>query len=337
MAARWVEVLGDHPEREAILSTLSHSLCETTAASYGNHWSRFVRWCEEQRDQPNPLPASTSTVLRWLAADVCARNTVLASSLQPYLSSLNRVHRDLDFDEPAIGHLVQQFRRGLAHRQADQGRDAERVYLPPPVVERALVWALALDLSCVTARGRQHFRAPVATVLTFCLFARGATGSAMDSGHVRRSEVGVTITLDREKGKRTRTRARTFTIPPGAIPGLEELLAKWESFRGEVPSDVSYWRLPGERARRFPPSAIDGWLRAILDHLDARPPPGELWSGHSLRKGAASGAAAEGVSLERICYCGNWSVRSKSVHDYVDPTCPQTAACRRFFGWLRPS
>ena len=337
MAARWAEVLGDHPERAAILSTLSHSLCETTAASYGNHWSRFVRWCEEQRDQPNPLPASTSTVLRWLAADVCARNTVLASSLQPYLSSLNRVHRDLDFDEPAIGHLVQQFRRGLAHRQADQGRDAERVYLPPPVVERVLVWALALDLSCVTARGRQNFRAAVATVLTFCLFARGATGSAMDSGHVRRSEVGVTITLDREKGKRTRTRARTFTIPPGAIPGLEELLAKWESFRGEVPSDVSYWRLPGERARCFPPSAIDGWLRAILDHLDARPPPGELWSGHSLRKGAASGAAAKDVALHRITFLGGWSIQAKTVFDYIDPTCPLTPACVRFFGWLRSS
>ena len=155
MAARWAEVLGDHPEREAILSTLSHSLCETTAASYGNHWSRFVRWCEQQRDRPNPLPASTSTVLRWLASDVCARDTVLASSLQPYLSSLNRVHRDLDFDEPALGHLVQQYRRGLAHRQADQGREAQRVYLPPPVVERVLECrapaAMRLHARCCSA------------------------------------------------------------------------------------------------------------------------------------------------------------------------------------------
>ena len=70
-------------------------------------------------------------MLRWLAADVTASDRVRAGSLQPYLSAINRVHRDMDEQEPALGHLVQQYRRGLAHRQADAGRGARRVYLPP--------------------------------------------------------------------------------------------------------------------------------------------------------------------------------------------------------------
>jgi hypothetical protein len=31
---------------------------------------------------------------------------------------------------------------------------------------------------------------------------------------------------------------------------------------------------------------------------------------------------------------GGWSIRSAAVHDYIDATCPDTPAARRFFGWL---
>ena len=66
-------------------------------------------------------------------------------------------------------------------------------------------------------------------------------------------------------------------------------------------------------------------------------PAGEAWTGHSLRKGAASGAGAIDVALFRICFMGGWSIRSAAVHDYIDATCPDTPAARRFFGWLRPA
>lgn len=337
MAARWAATLGDAPEFEAIMRTLSSSLTGTTADNYGAHWARFVKWCERQPDQPSPLPASTATVLRWLAGEVTARNTVRAGSLQPYLSALNRIHTDLDLEPPARGHLVRQYRRGLAHQQGSGGRTARRVYLPPPVVEQVLQWALRLDLRVATATARSAFRAAVATVFTFAFFARGATGSALRDSHVRRSVAGLTVTLEAEKGKAQSWDSRTITLPPGAVPGLAELLGKWESFRGRCKGRDSYYALQWERRRVFPASQIDGWLREILAHLDVQPPAGELWSGHSLRKGAASGAAALGVSLDRICWCGGWSVHSRAVHDYIDPTCPLTPACRRFFVWLRPT
>ena len=95
----------------------------------------------------------------------------------------------------------------------------------------------------------------------------------------------------------------------------------------------SYFSLPHERAA-LRADQIDAWLGSILGHLGERAPAGETWSGHSLRKGAASGAGALDVALFRICYMGGWSIRSAAVHDYIDATCPDTPAARRFFGWL---
>ena len=340
MAARWADVIDDTPERGEIIATLSSSLETSTAEVYSRHWSNFVAWCESQVNPPCALPATTGTVLRWLVS-VTKGGKVRAGSLQPYLSALNRVHRDLNLEEPALGHLIQQYRRGRAHQQTDAGRAARRVYLPPPVVEGVLLWALALEIpaddrSKTSKRLRSAFRAAVATVFTFCFFARGGTGALLCVKDVRRSAAGVTVTLAKEKGKKTAWDARTITLPPGAIPGLEELLAKWEDFRGPRTAGDCYYALPSERARPRA-TAIDTWLREILAHLDYEPPAGELWSGHSVRKGAASGAGSRGVSIDRICFLGGWSVHGKAVHDYIDPTCPDSAAGRRFFGWLRPA
>jgi predicted nucleic acid-binding protein len=335
IARRWTEILGDCAERDHIVHVMSHALTETTGSSYGRHFANFASWCADQPDRPPPLPATTQTVLRWLDADVCAGGKVQAQSLQPYLSAINAVHEDLDYDKPALGHAVRRYRRGIAHLRTASGRGAQRVYLPPAVVSQLLDWALSLDLSRASRGEIRSFRAAVAVVFTFSFFARGATGSRLLDAHVRRSVAGVTVTLAHEKGRATASEARTVTLPPGSIPGLEQLLERWEAFRGPVKPGTSYYALPGEKRRTFTAGFIDSWTRESLAQLDVQAPAGEKWSGHSLRKGAASGAAAIDVALHRICYMGGWSIHSRVVHDYIDPTCPASAACRRFYGWLR--
>ena len=184
------------------------------------------------------------------------------------------------------------------------------------------------------AKMRQLFRAAVGVVLTFCIFCRGDTGTALRVGDVRRSAAGITVTLDHEKGKRVEGTARTITFPPDAIPGLEPLLARWEALRGETSAESPYLAFAHERRQTFPSTRMDAWLQLILGHLGEQAPEGEAWSGHSLRKGAASGAGAIDIALFRICFMGGWSIKSRAVFDYIDATCPNTPACRRFFGWL---
>ena len=75
---------------------------------------------------------------------------------------------------------------------------------------------------------------------------------------------------------------------------------------------------------------------STLRCVNAVPPSGESWTSHSLRKGAASAAAAIGVVLDRICHFGGWSIHSGVVHDYIDPACPASDAAYAFFGWLLP-
>ena len=128
--------------------------------------------------------------------------------------------------------------------------------------------------------------------------------------------------------------SRVLTLDLTRLPGLDDLLRLWEEVRGPVPDHASYYALPGETG--FPASQVDTWLKMALDHLGAPPPAGETWSGHSLRIGAASAADAAGVTLRRICWMGGWSSQSSAVKDYIDPTCPDSTAGRRYFGWLLP-
>lgn len=335
--------LGAAAQTDAIVNTITAALAPTTQEAYGSHFARFVRFCDSEPDRPSALPATTGTVLRWLSGDVCARGSVKAASLQPYLSAVNAAHDDLGFQKPALGHLVARFRSGLAHLQNSAGRDAERVLLPAPIVQTAHDWALGLDLASASARQLSAFRAAVATVLNYCFFARGATGSALCCGDVRRTNDALLITLAREKGKAKNQRSRVLSMPLGSVRGLDDLLKKWELFRGACADNESFFVLPAERSAatklrpiRFASTSIDRWVHEILDHLDLQPPPGDKWSGHSERKGAASAAAAIGVSLNRICWCGGWSIQSSTVHDYIDPTCPPSQAAKRYFGWLRP-
>ena len=69
------------------------------------------------------------------------------------------------------------------------------------------------------------------------------------------------------------------------------------------------------------------------------------WSGHSLRKGAASAASAIGVSLDRVCFIGGWKIKPRSMTTSTPPARPRRpgggssdGCCRRqrrreHFGW----
>ena len=326
---------GEVPEAARIAEVMGSALAQSTAESYSAKFVRFAEWCEEQADRPCPLPATTDTVLRWLGGDLCAGDRVKAKSLQQYLSAINTIHADLELREPAVGRRVRRFRQGLGHLQA-AGRGAARTYVPAHVIERALECALAMtDVELATTRGKRLLRALTATVFTFTFFARGGSGAALRASDVRWSDAGLHVTLGKEKTMHCKTVSRVLTLVVDRIPGLERLLRRWESVRGPTRRGVSYYALPGETD--FPSTQVDAWFKDVLDHVGARSPAGETWSGHSLRIGAASAADAAGVSLRRICWMGGWSSQSSAVKDYIDPTCPDSAAGRRFFGWLLPT
>ena len=323
---------GKSSEADRIGEIFGAALTAGTTETYSRHFLRFARFCEERG--LCPLPASTNTVLKWLAGDVCSGDRVQAKSLQPYLSAINTLHADCEFAEPAVGRRIRRFKQGLGHLLA-RGREADRTYAPADVVSRAHEVGMALsDKQLRTDAGRKLLQAIVATVFTFTFFARGGSGAALRAKDVRPSEAGLHVTLGKEKTRYSAAVSRVVTLDWERIPGLRELLLRWEAVRGEVKASASYYALPGQSS--FPSTQVDTWFKLVLDHLGATPPQGETWSGHSLRKGAASAANAIGVSLAKICHVGGWSVKASTVHDYIDPTCPSSDAGRRYFGWMLP-
>jgi hypothetical protein len=323
---------GDSPEAERLGDIFDAALTAGTTEVYSRHFLRFARYCEERG--LCPLPASTTTVLKWLGGDVCRGQRVQAKSLQPYLSAINTLHADCEFEEPAVGRRIRRFKQGLGHLMA-RGRGAARTYAPATVVERAREAAMAMsEKQLRTPSGRKLLQALVATVFTFVFFARGGSGAALRAGDVRPSDAGLQVTLGKEKTRYSEAVSRVVTLDWERIPGLRELLLRWEAVRGEVKASASYYALPGQSS--FPSTQVDAWVKLTLDHVGATPPRGETWSGHSLRKGAASAANAIGVSLAKICHVGGWSVKASTVHDYIDPTCPSSDAARRYFGWMLP-
>ena len=323
---------GDVPEAQRLSEIFGAALTACTTENYSRHFVRFTEYCEKRG--LCPLPATTSTVLRWLAGDVCKADKVQAQSLQPYLSALNTIHADCEYPEPAVGRRIRRFRQGLGHNLAKK-RKAARTYVPARIIDEAHELGLSLTRAQLrTKAGRELLQAIVATVFTFVFFARGGSGAALRVQDVRRSDAGLHVTLAKEKTRHSAAVSRVVTLDSERIPGLDQLLRRWETVRGKGQERRSYYALPGQRS--FPATQVDKWFKKVLDHLGASPPAGETWSGHSLRKGAASAANAIGVSLAKICHVGGLSVKAKTIFDYIDPTCPAAPAGRRYYGWLLP-
>jgi integrase/recombinase XerD len=324
--------MGDVPEAARVAEVMAAALTDGTIETYSRHFIRFATWCEQR--SLCPLPASTDTVLRWLAGDVCSGSRVQAKSLKVYLAAINTLHSDLEMERPAVGRRIQRFKAGLA-KVASRTRGAARTYVPAWVVERAHLHGLAMtDVELATDAGRRRLQAIVATVFTYCFVARGGSGTALLACDVRFSDAGLHVTLGVEKTRHAASVSRVLTLDISRIPGLEQLLRRWEAVRGPLPDGYSYYALPGQR--NFPTTQVDAWLKEVLDHLGVQAPAGEAWTGHSLRIGAASAMDAAGVSMRRICHMGGWASQSSAVKDYIDPTCPSSDAGRRYFAWLLP-
>jgi hypothetical protein len=55
-----------------------------------------------------------------------------------------------------------------------------------------------------------------------------------------------------------------------------------------------------------------------------------------LRHMAASSQSAIGVSDARIMHLQNWSSMKVALATYIDPLCPVTEGCYRWYGWMLP-
>ena len=343
--------LGTSEDADMAIRLTTQHLDQSTYASYGSKWMQFVYYCTQHDPPLSYLPATIGTCVLFAASLARRLNkhglpAIKPETSQPYFSAINKVHTDvLGWEQgPAQGPLLAALRSGWQHyRSAEYPGSVvdQRIALPAEVA------LCALDVAHDALLGGSSsslidIRADVFTFFGFLLMGRADTDANLALDDVAVDADFITVRLRREKGRRHNATRRVMRFPVAKLPKIAAALQAWIALQRKAnvappSSDGSFWRLKTDPPR-FSPSAEVGtrWLLTSCRRHGFAPPPGFAWSSHSLRKGAASAASALLVPLGTICYVGGWSIKSRVVHDYIDPTVAPSPAGRVFFGWCLP-
>lgn len=309
------------------------------------------------------FPATTDTVIEYLG-ELIDRGNISAESTRVHLSAISCRHTDLgqvspctDDGEPCSSsgdgyHLdIKKVLEGMAKGQAaavDPRAPAPyKSYLPASVAGQALDAGLALahqyrgNLSLLLSAhaDAERLRGLVFLAFNFADFGRSDSHHSMLVDDVELLGNGdLFFSFRKVKGRGGKLLADDYLWPAHSCPALLELLSYWLKFRRlceSLPHDSPrMWRLPWE-SKKFTSSRLTKIFSQTLVSLGVSAPVGRYWTLHCVRAGAASEASALGLPLSKIRAFGGWGPRSQvPERRYIDPMCPQSAAGRRFFGWI---
>ena len=339
-------------EVEELARTRLSGLAPKSEDSYRKAWNRWAAYAMSRG--MCALPVTEVGVLAWLRNDLCY--TVRAKYFQPYLSALNKAHEHCELAPVAVGGAVADSRRSIAAQQKAVFEAETRVRMPVEHVSAILDAALELEVSAADGWSVQLLRASIAVCVDASCGSRGNTGVHIRPGDVQlvsRGGVpdGHVIRLRALKGQvlvdELSGDEKVLIFPQGAVAGLAQLIQKWDDCREELgvvaggkfagkPRD-SWYRLPGEaRTWSWDVGQMNKFMTECLLSLEIVAPATFKYSWHSLRHMAASSQSAIGVSDARIMHLQNWSSMKVALATYIDPLCPVTEGCYRWYGWMLP-
>ena len=345
MGAAFAPLLGTDTLGSLALALLTSSKEQNTYDGYLSELGHFFDFC--RIEGITPLDITAPQIVRYIAY-LGSLNTIAASSMQPYLSAINRLLQDHQRQPVAMGPMVVDALAGLAGMQVPLVNPARRAPLPASVAKQIHDLAVALSGRRLDSPAAlATFRDALATVVSFQWFNRSDTTHSLREDGLTVDPVG---TADRQirpfsqshKGKKrlALSKVRTISVPVSAHPAMASMLLAYAAARRAAYAVVrvapprQLWALPGDAPGGWTATVQNTWMASALAAVGATPPPGYTWTSHSLRKGAASAARAIRVTLDVIRYFGGWAVNSAVVNDYVDPSVRPSPAASFFFGWL---
>jgi integrase len=296
-------------EIEAAREYARASHAKRTRDAYARAWSSFVTWCGERHRQP--LPAEPDTVAVWLRALADGkgiRRPLARSSINQALSAVILYHRDAGypFDRKHTG--IAKVLKGIRNTKARQ----ETVRKAKPLLTddlRALIDGLdkqsalgARDVALLALGWSAALRRSELVSLDWQKLGAGA-------GFVSVDERGIVVTL--MVSKASQDKAESIVVPRQHMPKACEALEAWAAFAkldaGEPvfrPIDrhqnIAAERLTDRSVARVVKDRVKALVKqrgrseAEADELV------ELISGHSLRAGYATSAAARNMPAYRI-------------------------------------
>lgn len=291
----------------SVADALHTSLAENTRRAYRNGWRRFAVYCEGRR--LDPTAATAENVAEFLVAMASApasegvdeghAGPLAPSTIRICLAAINRRYREAGLDSPADDETVRSVLRGLRRRAG----------APPRRVKALRENEIRAILShCDRLAARPERRA---------LAIRDAAVVAVGfAGALRRSEIcglrvedieflggtgepgGMFLHIRRSKTDQLGTGQRV-AVPEGSSIQPVDRMRRWLSVteQQDGPAFQSLWRGGRPRGRALHPTDVARIVKGRVEAIGLDPAD---YSGHSLRAGFVTSAAAHGASLDRI-------------------------------------
>lgn len=259
------------------------SKAANTRRAYASDWAHFAGWCAGQGLEA--LPAEPATVCLYLAA---FGDDLRSTTLRRRLSCINQAHKAAGHPAPTLYPAVRAVWGGIArmHDQAPRRKS-------PLVVEAMRAVLATLDDS---PRGR---RDRALLLLGWGGALRRSELVGLDRSDVRLEARGLVLRIRRSKTDQWGG-GREVGIPPGSRPEVDPIAA-WELW-AELLADrrPPLFRAIDERGRPHPARLSDRAVARLVQRVAKRAGLEGDYSGHSLRAGLATAAAAAGASERSI-------------------------------------
>ncbi len=255
-----------------------------TLRGYRADWAHFEAWCRDHG--LSSLPASPESVALYLAT---LAETHKASTLQRHLSSISQAHKAAGLETPTAHVAVRAVWAGIrrARGVAQEGK-------APAVTDDVRAMVASLPYSLLGSRDR------VLLLLGFAGAFRRSELVSLDIGDVQETREGLVATLRRSKTDQE-GEGRKVGIPYGSNPATCPV----RSLRGWIEAsgieEGPLFRGVDRHGRLLPNRLSDKAVSLVVKRrAQAAGLDPSKYSGHSLRAGLATSAAAAGVSERAI-------------------------------------
>ncbi|MBG7044320.1 site-specific integrase [Pseudomonas aeruginosa] len=263
------------------------------------------------------LPATSDSIVRYLVdhADKLSINT-----LKQRMAALAQWHSSQGFPDPTKTPTVKQVLKGI--RTLHPAQEKQAVPLQLHHLEQVIAW---LDAEAARATVQANLggllRCRRDAALLLIGFWRGFRSDELCRLQVEQIQAeagsGIALYLPHSKGDRQHL-GTTYQTP--ALKRLCPVQAylNWISVagiaRGPVFRRIDRWGHLGEDS--FNPNSIIALLRQVLQRAGV---PAELYTSHSLRRGFATWATANGWDIKSLMSYVGWK-DIKSAMRYIDPS-----------------
>ena len=296
------------PEQEfSVRDALRTSLSTNTRRAYRNGWRRFAAYCEETGKQPMAAtPADVAGFIVRMASQPRAakaatdkREPLSVATIRVYLAAIKRKYRERNRPSPADDLRVVAVLRGLGRRRGRRERQVKA--LREDEVGRIL--ACCDQQAASGGRGLIAVRDAALVAIGFAAALRRSELCALLFDDIEflgasRKASGMFLHIRRSKTDQF-GRGQRVAVPEGRLVRPVSRLRRWLALSGiEWGPLFQTMRRGGHlQGRPLHPTDVARLVKRYVAAIDLDP---ANYSGHSLRAGFVTSAAAHGARLDKI-------------------------------------